>query len=684
MKIIYYLIISSLSFFAILLTYIGIIKLIISLIFYKIKKVPFTILKLQLFALLLFIIMVVTTLYSSKWDIYSVWNTIDSFATIDEGNFNFQYLFFLIIINVDTGILLFMLIVYLVTKFMKSHSTQSVDIKGHGIVIAAHNSSDKLQKTILKLLLRLKPCQIFVADNGSNSKEIQKTRELCTRISLDYMKMYTHYKDAGINHLVIAKGNKTIAQFITVNYIKQNLPHIKLVTLIDDDTQIPYAWTEQKISSYFDDEKVACLAYPIKVSNKVNVLTYFQNLEYLIACNMKIAQSKIGSTLFGSGAFTTWRVDFIVDVLLRHDTKFHGDDLQQGMILHNLYKKKWIEFNNKKYSNPTENIELETNANVKIDITLSDVDKKNSPSSSSDEAFEADMLHEKNYKVATCDYLYVTTDAPVCYFHLKDILRNRTTITCTCGEPSLFKQRALGWDLSRQCFFPRYLKLFLQKTKISRLTIWIKILLLLEVLGILNDLLIVGYSIYIFVAFSGGILFIVRSFLLATFFQMIALFICNWIIFLKERAYVEVVALFTLCYKFPNFWLKYIAMIYYLTSYIYEPKGQPIRSQYVDSGDFKNMVDELTNNDCSTVITDNSRYSMNYGTISEFSSNVFTINDTILTPRDDIVTSLSAQFSSENNVSPIPSPKTTPVSSKKSSPETSPNASNDSNDDINK
>jgi hypothetical protein len=83
--------------------------------------------------------------------------------------------------------------------------------------------------------------------------------------------------------------------------------------------------------------------------------------------------------LFASGAINTWRVDVIVDILFRHDTMHHGDDLQQGLLLHALKGKEWY-------------IQTKTHT-----------------------------VHPCTYKIDVCEEAVTATDVPVHWFHMHDL-----------------------------------------------------------------------------------------------------------------------------------------------------------------------------------------------------------------------------------------------------------------------
>ena len=55
--------------------------------------------------------------------------------------------------------------------------------------------------------------------------------------------------------------------------------------------QLSTGWNEDSVISLFtEDKSVGCVAYPLRASNRQYALPQFQDLEYLTAGFMKIAQ----------------------------------------------------------------------------------------------------------------------------------------------------------------------------------------------------------------------------------------------------------------------------------------------------------------------------------------------------------------------------------------------------------
>ncbi|KAJ3254063.1 hypothetical protein HK104_007242, partial [Borealophlyctis nickersoniae] len=195
-------------------------------------------------------------------------------------------------------------------------------------------------RTSLPALLRLIPPRaIFIADNGSSASEVALTHSIAAALTSEYRKKNPRYRGAGINVGVLKEGSKNLAQFSVLHSLAYLGSEVEFVSLLDDDTMLPDDWSEDHIISLFDTSPpTQCLAYPLISTQNTSgpFLSQFQNYEYRLAMFLKIAQSRIATALFPSGAVSTWRAPMLLEVLSRHDTMFRGDDLQMGLILHTM------------------------------------------------------------------------------------------------------------------------------------------------------------------------------------------------------------------------------------------------------------------------------------------------------------------------------------------------------------
>lgn len=261
----------------------------------------------------------------------------------------------------------------------------------HAFLVCAHNSSRNIEETVMSMK-ELKN-DIFVVDNGSNREEGEETQKICDR--------------HGVNYIGIEKGNKTIAQLVGV-YILMGKGY-KYVTICDDDL-ILRDWDREEVLGYFECEKVKCVSYMVLPLEETNALNKFQMVEYALSSYMRMMQGRISTCFFASGAISTWDIDVIIEVLVRHNGEFKGDDMRCGMILHSLGGQKYM-------------------TGVK--------------------------QHKEEYQIKVCNTI-VYTKVPECCMHGTDYVKSMSS--CECGEPSLYHQRVKSWELSRYCFLWEYVK----------------------------------------------------------------------------------------------------------------------------------------------------------------------------------------------------------------------------------
>lgn len=282
----------------------------------------------------------------------------------------------------------------------------TIDNDSHAFLICSHNSSGNIRETIVTMKKFSLEKDIFVVDNGSSSQEKLFTKNICDK--------------ENVNYICLDRGNKTIAQL--VGCFKLSLKRYKYVTICDDDL-ILQDWNKSKIIEYFSDPLVKCVSYIVVPLHEHKILNKFQRIEYSISSYMKYLQGQMSTCFFSSGAISTWELDIIIEVLLRHNGEFKGDDMRCGMILHSLSGKKYL-----------------TNVGI----------------------------HENTYKIKVSNNI-IYTKVPSCAIHTYDcITRN---LKCECGEPSLYHQRVKSWELSRYCFLFEYIKgIFCAKRWMTKLT----------------------------------------------------------------------------------------------------------------------------------------------------------------------------------------------------------------------
>lgn len=301
-----------------------------------------------------------------------------------------------------------------------------VDKANHAFLICAHNSSNNIEQTIISIKAFIIGTHIFVVDNGSTEKERIKTKYICDKHA--------------VNYIGLDKGNKTIAQLVgCYTLIKKGYKH---VTICDDDL-ILKKWNKQDVENHFIDPSVKCVSYIVMPTKQDTILNNFQCIEYALSSYMRLMQGKMSTCFFASGAISTWNIEVIIEVLLRHNGEFKGDDMRCGMILHTLQGQKYLS------------------------------DKK---------------IHETSYKIKVNE-IVIHTKVPQCCIHLDN---------CACGEPSLYNQRVKSWELSRYCFLFEYIKGIYQTDKwMTRITYMLCIFSIIVDIFILVSIgIIIHFAIY--------------------------------------------------------------------------------------------------------------------------------------------------------------------------------------------
>ncbi|KAJ3180815.1 hypothetical protein HDU85_003897 [Gaertneriomyces sp. JEL0708] len=333
----------------------------------------------------------------------------------------------------------------------------------HAWIVVCHNSSGILQQTVPALLKFVRPCQIYIADNGSSAEEQALTDELCQRLSNEYYANRPNQTDAvtqvQVTHIPI--GSKTLAQYATVHYMLEQVKcagsPIDTVTIIDDDVIPPPTWCYSSVDRKLSCEGTVALAYPLRAGNPdQSVCSTLQDVEYLGGNVHRFAQDVLGSQLWASGAIATWRLEILKNVLDRHCTVFNGEDLEMGYILHKLSGRQTDKFG--------------------VGVPL---------------------------KIGWVSDCVVPTIVPPCTYHWYDFIpagrkKKWNVKPCSCGEHSFFNQRLRSWDPASHQYLFKFIQIIF-----SRGGTWsvpknfIRVLCTWKVLGILRE-----YSLYITLIYS--------------------------------------------------------------------------------------------------------------------------------------------------------------------------------------
>eukprot|EP00743_Colponemidia_sp_Colp-15_P005921 GILK01006366.1.p1 GENE.GILK01006366.1~~GILK01006366.1.p1 ORF type:complete len:1345 (-),score=228.97 GILK01006366.1:167-4201(-) len=367
-------------------------------------------------------------------------------------------------------------------------------IREVALLITCHLSADILQQTLEAALHVFTPSQIFVCDNGrwtnpldlwecceadcamgvegsrffKDTKQLDnhaqqhpshpvrgfpqgKTAWICAKVSENYnrgdydayLTRPTPQKAEFINYLYIPEGSKIVALwYASRHYVSLNAK-LNYIMQMDDDVILPSNYL-LPFDSFMADPKVMSVVLPLHAVNmkqedptKPAWFVSWQELEYRSVGYIKYCTSRMGSALFCHGAASFWRKSAFDEVLNRHDTMHNGDDVQMGLNLHGL----------------------------RGVLTIPGIDAT------------------KGFKIDTAWHAAIGTQVPLCWAHQSDfkqllqrcllgitagfgesllqgLFRRWKSVPCSCGEPSLFFQRGMGWDTTEHRFVGKYFLLF--------------------------------------------------------------------------------------------------------------------------------------------------------------------------------------------------------------------------------
>eukprot|EP01111_Echinosteliopsis_oligospora_P006747 TRINITY_DN2107_c0_g1_i1.p1 TRINITY_DN2107_c0_g1~~TRINITY_DN2107_c0_g1_i1.p1 ORF type:complete len:983 (-),score=260.35 TRINITY_DN2107_c0_g1_i1:394-3342(-) len=194
------------------------------------------------------------------------------------------------------------------------------------LIIACNMSQYNIGPTLTAALnAGFIPGNIWVAHNGGALNPVDPTGNV----------VRNDPAFAGIHYVYIPEGNKSIA----MNYVIENYVTTTFVLMIDDDVGIPPnidlegAYYQMKLRPL-----VRAVAFTIRGIEDGNLWQIFQHIEYMQAGFLKLFQAQYGSVLACHGAIALWRTDSAREVFHHHNTEFHGEDLQMGLILRRMNK----------------------------------------------------------------------------------------------------------------------------------------------------------------------------------------------------------------------------------------------------------------------------------------------------------------------------------------------------------
>jgi hypothetical protein len=441
---------------------------------------------------------------------------IKQYSTLQTINDVLSFFVFMVIINFDSIVLMAVMIIVGAVRIYKNikklisrspskrndNSESDPDlINKFAFVIVCHNSSNKIESTVDYIKNKCNNIDIenqgeyliFISDNGSTKEEQLKTKLLTEKLRCIY--------------LCLTKGSKTLSQFATVNYIKLHHKTVKYIVALDDDIVLPDTWSFSHVDDHFaSDENIVAVAMPLTASNRVNSVTEYQHLEYLLAGHNKMMQSIIGTCLFGSGGFTVYLLDYFLEVITHHTTAFRGEDLQIGLLSHAMVYTKLNVYLSNKYKSP---------------------------------------------KIECCSKIKVATDVPVHWYHPK------YKSNCKCGEPSFFKQRVTCWDPTLQRFVNKFAKILFSPMTLKNMS-WrfflVKFYCLYELLLVLNNWVGLMYLIVNLIFFDAW-LNIIRTFFVSIVINLPFLLLIDLVYFRKEKIPLFILLSFNFYYRMFYSWI---------------------------------------------------------------------------------------------------------------------------------
>lgn len=190
-----------------------------------------------------------------------------------------------------------------------------------GLIISCHKSKDVIERTLISALVHFPAQNIYVADNGNSDFPLDNTEDVV--MDVDFM----------INYRWSNRGNKTLAQFLSVNAMMDR-DDIKHVMIIDDDTKVPDVFTTsvEKI-----DDITKGIMFGIRGvdedGNQDCIWTKWQDLEYKLGDLVKEIQCNYATVLFPHGAVSLWEKEIFFNILGQHDAIFFADDVKMGIFL---------------------------------------------------------------------------------------------------------------------------------------------------------------------------------------------------------------------------------------------------------------------------------------------------------------------------------------------------------------
>ncbi|HWY60754.1 MAG TPA: polysaccharide deacetylase family protein [Rhizomicrobium sp.] len=224
----------------------------------------------------------------------------------------FLYYCFIAAIFLGVGRLLMLCGLALTNRFRKRHEPAVAD-RGHPVtvLIPAFNEERVIVTTVERILASdYRDLEVLVIDDGSKDHTAYIVR--------------SHFRnDRRVGVISIANGGKAHALNVGLANAKG-----EVVVALDADTQFNPD-TISRLVRWFDDPRVGAVAGNAKVGNRINMITRWQALEYIVAQNLeRRALSALDTLTVVPGAVGAWRREALAKL-----GGFPGDTLAEDQDL---------------------------------------------------------------------------------------------------------------------------------------------------------------------------------------------------------------------------------------------------------------------------------------------------------------------------------------------------------------
>ncbi|HVP86162.1 MAG TPA: glycosyltransferase [Rhizomicrobium sp.] len=179
------------------------------------------------------------------------------------------------------------------------------------VIIPAYNEENVIAATVRRILASTyRRMEVIVIDDGSKDGTFSVLKE--------------HFSDhPAITLLSVANGGKANALNVALSHARGDV-----VVALDADTQFNPD-TISRLVRWFGDAEVGAVAGNAKVGNRINMITRWQALEYIVAQNLeRRALAALGTLTVVPGAVGAWRRSAIEQIGgFRSDTVAEDQDL---------------------------------------------------------------------------------------------------------------------------------------------------------------------------------------------------------------------------------------------------------------------------------------------------------------------------------------------------------------------